>query len=374
MALSYSRNAKFICSYTDSTFVGDGSNPSDADTFEIGILDGFSFSQSTGTQNVTLNQAGDSPDRSQKIFNTTLEPVDWSFTSYVRPRIDESANGTDDFHGMAEKVLWNALVSDTKTNNVSTGGITSAASSCTVDFTDSNHNQLLKLTGWFVFGESGLNYRLSDMCVNSASIDFDIDGIAQITWSGYASKVDSVNAAATPSTAAAATDGYVTNPTAGDFIQNRLSTVSLVGDLDGDGTSTTYDFALTGGNITIDNGISYVTPEQLGVVNIPIDHQTGTRAISGSFTAYLDEGAKTLYENMLTDINSAAPDAVNSFVIDLKIGGATAPKVQFNLPTAHIELPTVDISDVISATINFTGLEAAAGTELNVVYTGATTV
>ena len=146
MALSLSRNATLILSYQDSTATawdGAGREPSEANTFEIPILDGFSFSQSTGTQNVTLNEAGASPKRGQAMFNTSIEPVDWSFTTYMRPRIDDL---TSDLHGMTEKILWNALVSGTKTDNVGTGGITSTASTCTVDLEESNKNQLLKLT------------------------------------------------------------------------------------------------------------------------------------------------------------------------------------------------------------------------------------
>ena len=169
MALSLSRNATLILSYQASTATawdGAGREPSEANTFEIPILDGFSFSQSTGTQNVTLNEAGASPKRGQAMFNTSIEPVDWSFTTYMRPRIDDlgsaGADG-DDRHGMTEKILWNALVSSVKTNNTGTGGITSSAGDCTVDFEESNKNQLLKLTGWFVFSDSSINYRLSNM-------------------------------------------------------------------------------------------------------------------------------------------------------------------------------------------------------------------
>jgi hypothetical protein len=103
MALSLSRNATFYASYVaagTSTWVGNGTNPSDSDTFEIPILDGFSFSQATGTQNVTLNEAGSTPKRGQKIFNTSLEPVDWSFTTYMRPFTDSADS---DNHSATEK-------------------------------------------------------------------------------------------------------------------------------------------------------------------------------------------------------------------------------------------------------------------------------
>ncbi len=376
MALSLSRNATFICSYESAApFDGDGRVPGEANTYEIGILDGFSFSQATGTQNVTLNEAGTTPQRGQNIFNTSLEPVDWSFTTYVRPRIDDLAT---DLHGMVEKILWNALVSGTETNNTSTGGIASTATGCTVSTTTSNVNQLLKLTGWFVFSDSATNYRLSNMVVNSASIDFDIDGIAQITWSGFATAVESVNATATPTTAGDSTDGYVANPATADFILNRLSTVSLVSTISGG--SKTYAFPLTGGNITIDNGVSFVTPEELGVINTPIDHQTGTRAVSGNFTCYLDSsatGSKGIYDDIITDINGASPDVTNSFDITLKIGGAAAPNVVFNMDQAHLEVPSIDTADVMGATINFTALESSFGSgnnETSIVYTGSTVV
>ena len=63
-------------------------------------------------------------------------------------------------------------------------------------------------------------------------------------------------------------------------------------DPDADGSDelqASYSVTLTGGNITVSNNISYITPEELGIVNVPIGHVTGTRAISGSFTCYLTE-------------------------------------------------------------------------------------
>jgi len=385
MALSLSRNATVILSYKDATATtwdGLGSTPNLADTFEIGVLDGFSFTQATGTQNVTLNEAGTSPARGQAIFNTSIEPVDWSFTTYIRPRIDDlgsaGADG-DDRHGMTEKILWNALASSVKTDNAGTGGITSSGGDCTVDFEESAKNQLLKLTGWFIFSDSGLNYRLSNMCVNSASMDFDIDGIAQITWSGYASALAEVADSARPETAGDANDGYHAAPATADFILNRLSTVVLTSTISGG--SKAYTFPLTGGNVTFDNGISYVTPETLGVINSPIDHQTGTRAVSGNFTAYLNDtnalGTKDIYTDMLTDIASADPDITNVFSIALNIGGASAPNVVFTMPKAHLELPTLDTADVMGVTINWTALEDGFGTgndEATMVYTGLTLV
>ena len=81
MALTLTRDAKVYMSTVNTGW--DTTN-----TWEIKVLDGFSFSQSTSTQEVTLNEAGASPNRGQKIFNTALDPVDISFSTYVRPYVE----------------------------------------------------------------------------------------------------------------------------------------------------------------------------------------------------------------------------------------------------------------------------------------------
>jgi len=54
-------------------------------TYEIQVLDGFSFSQNTTADVVTLNEAGATPVRGQRSFNTALDPVDFTFSTYIRP-------------------------------------------------------------------------------------------------------------------------------------------------------------------------------------------------------------------------------------------------------------------------------------------------
>ena len=123
-----------------------------------------------------------------------------------------------------------------------------------------------------------------------------------------------------------------------------------------------------------------MTPETLGVINSPIDHQTGTRAVTGNFTAYLDtatDSTKDMYVDMLTDVASADPDITNVFDIELKIGGTAAPNVIFRMQKAHLELPTLDTADVMGVTMNFTALEDGTFTgndEVTVQYTGLTVV
>jgi hypothetical protein len=64
-----------------------------SNTYEIQVLDGFSFSQNTTADVVTLNEAGAAPVRGQRSFNTSLEPVDFSFSTYVRPADSSTTSG-----------------------------------------------------------------------------------------------------------------------------------------------------------------------------------------------------------------------------------------------------------------------------------------
>ena len=52
--------------------------------------------------------------------------------------------------------------------------------------------------------------------------------------------------------------------------------------------ASSYSLTLTGGNVTISNNMTFLTPETLGVVNQPLGHVTGTRSVSGNFTCYLN--------------------------------------------------------------------------------------
>lgn len=374
MAFSLSRNATLFVSYVSSGWDGEGTTLVNADTFEIPILDGFSFTQATGTQNVTLNESGTSPNRGQRTFNTSLEAAEWSFSTYVRPFTD-AANS--DEHLCTEMILWNALVSGTRSDNTDTnGGIVSNTTSLKVTTNDSESNQLLKLQGYIRFSDSSLTYKLVDMCVDSATIDFDIDGIAMINWTGYASSIDEVGATYPDSPTNGSSGEHVPANVDADFILNRLSTLTMASSVSG--SPVTYTFPITGGSIAYSNNITYTIPEELGKVNSAVDHFTGTRAISGTLTAYLNSGAATdteqLYEDMLDDINSANPEITNDFDISINIGGASAPNLVLNVVQAHIELPTIETADVMGLTITFTAMESTLGTadEFTATYKGAT--
>ena len=216
-----------------------------------------------------------------------------------------------------------------------------------------------------------ITYKVEECCVNEASIDFDIDGIATINWSGLGKLITE---AVTPTATV-----YEGTTSTSNMIRNRLTSMTIQaadfatfpGDSDADGT---YNLVLTGGNVTISNNMTYLTPETTGMVNQPLEHVTGTRSVSGSFTTYLDKtvgGSADLFE----DIIEATTSVTNSFATIFQIGGdsSTAPNLKLTMANCHLEVPTHSLDDVIGLEVNFHALPSTvSGTdELTVAYKGA---
>jgi len=397
-------------------FVGNGTG---ANCFRIGVLDGYSFSQGSESTDVTINEAGSSPNRGSKRFNDALPPAEWSFATYVRPFVHGAAsyraNGTYD---MVENILWCALagtaISDATGSAVATS--TGAANGALVDFLESDVHELMKLNIYFALENT--TYRLNEAQIGTCEVDFSIDGIAQITWSGSATTIDQVTEAyddpskyvieaydadgASLTHSSGTTDTYVegynyadtTGPSDADYLRNKLSSLYLDADAQGGGASSggldnrTYDINITGGSITIENNVTYVTPETIGVVDKPIGSFTGARTISGSLTMYLDTKSNGSNQ-LLTDLAAATDLVTNAFDMRLYMGVAgsvgseddameandfTAPGVEFNMPKAHLTVPVIEVGDLISASVEFAahGTDLLTGDEMKVKYLGST--
>lgn len=440
-----------------------GSTISNTNTFELLVLNGFSFTQTTQQQTISLNEAGNTPSRGSRSFNTSVDPVEFSFATYIRP--GGSGPITAD-----ESVLWNALLSSDAVDGtgislasttltrvasaatativctaanlttagiaagtvVNIGGVTgsdgyewnapativtatpsyTAATTITVAYADapagagtapvsapttltlkkgawvnnaangtasgsvnygnftkayaathtagSNKNQLQKF-GMYVFVDSVL-YAIDDCVLDSANIEFSTDGISQVKWAGKGRILRQINTGANTATTVVGSPGVFSgtgNATgtaaapndAANYITNKLSTATLVAGLRGTGTA--YNIAITGGSLTINNNVSYLTPENLGVVNTAIGYFTGQRSISGSLTAYLKTGSNgtaQLLNDMLT--NNVAE---TKYSLQVEVGGATNNiHVDFDMNGCMLQIPTVETADIMSTTINFT--------------------
>ena len=384
--------------------------------WDLPVLDGFSFSQATNSSEITLAEmeaSGGVSRRGRKQFNDSLAPAEWSFSTYVRP-FKSAGSGTGAADTVAakvhavEEILWAlfsgpaAYASSTFTDQF-TADTTTGQEFTTIDFSESNKATLGTCDIFFVVGGANRKvYKLKDAVVNEAAIDFDIDGIATVNWSGMSSEiVDMTGSTITASGASAhpafnattadgttvvlgdvwldtndshrlsvvtvvPSSGVVTNTGAvyegasqtTNFIRNRLTQLTVIPttrDPDSDGVNeleANYAITLTGGNITMSNNLTFITPEEIGLVNIPIGHVTGTRSVSGSMTCYLskDTSATNHSADLWEDLKSITSVVTNSFGLVFKIGGATAgqPRLEVNMPTCHLEIPTHSIEDVIS--------------------------
>lgn len=262
-------------------------------------------------------------------------------------------------------------------------GFTRDGTNLDINFNSANKSTLGTADFYFVIGaDKGANntkvYQVKDCCVNEASIDFDIDGITTINWSGNGSTVKDVTGT-TIAAAGLASTGVIT-PTIDEgvsstqnFIKNRLTELAI-----SSSTYTTggqaYEVVLTSGSITISNNITYLTPETLGVVNTPLGHVTGTLSISGSFSCYLngeDNASSELFKDMSGDTSKVS----NSFNLAFTIGGSgNTPRIEMTMPQCQLEVPTHSIEDIISLDVNFHALPSAVDAnpdELAITYTGA---
>jgi hypothetical protein len=425
-------------------------------TWEIQVQDGFSFSQNTTTETVTLNEAGATPNRGQRNFNTALEAVDFSFSTYIRPRNTGSVIDAE------EGVLWNAMFSSTAipSGSATTNAWQPAAGSAVCSLTNSGKHQLQQFG--LIISLGGTAFVIDNCVMDTATIDFGLDAIASIAWAGkgstlrqlgnspvitqsgtvvtfaptttslsFAGIASAVNASTGVFTCAAtslvvgasvvfsgtntgtgvvangtyyiiSTNGSTTfslsstlggsaislaglttgtiigqtatytapdgitgtanfKNTTAPYLANKLSTVYIDDGISVGGTQ--YTVALTGGNLTFANNVTYLTPANLGVVNAPIVYFTGTRAVSGTMNAYLRTGNTNTAGLLASMLANSATSTNPAFYMKLSIGGtsAAACRVDVEMPAVMLTIPTVATEQVVSTTISFTAQGSASG-------------
>jgi len=451
MALNLSRNTRvwFTTNVDPNTGIivdaatGYGSWTA-ANTYELQVLDGYSFSQATNAADITISEAGSAPVRGKRSFTTALNPADFSFSTYIRPNGSTASTVTS-----IEKCLWNALLGSqainaptgvvvttttatratTSTGVISSviltgtatglavgdsiflqgmgstawdstavgaltittlvastnttiggvfakapaaaGGLTSVSSASTkygkgqwyetagatfaqATTAGSNKNQLQKFAMLFLVDNT--MYVVDNCALNQATIDFGLDAISMIAWTGNGTQVRQLSTLTAASQITASTQ----YSTSANYITNKLSTVTLTSKIGGnDGTAgTSYVVPITGGSLTINNNNGYITPSNLGTVNVPIGYYTGNKAISGTLNAYLRTGTATESGALLNAVLAAGSET--KYAMQIEVGGSSnAIRVEFEMPGVTLQVPTVDVQDIVSTTINF----SAQGTD-----------
>lgn len=443
MAINLSRNTKVYFTTNLANVTGVPNSPVDANSYttanliEIAVQDGYSLGQATQEQTISVNEGGNNAVRGSRSFNTQLDPVDFSFSTYVRPQLVANVVTPQ------ERVLWNALFGAGSleatplaiTTQPTRSGTTAAAAAtatvvftgtatglvsgdvvnfsgatnnaewnqpariltitsatnttCTVEYAKppaaaagtaavaavaykgqwgtsgtaagafsytstmaSNKNQLQAFG--MIFVVDNVVYAIDNCVMDSATVDFGLDQISMIQWAGKGARIRELTTVTKANLATSA----ATQSVAASYITNKLSTLSLASNIGGAKTtdSQTYSIAITGGQVTISNNVNYLVPSNLGVVNQPITYFTGNRSISGNVTAYLRTGegnssSGALYNSLLA---GAANTTEPKFYAQLEMGGLTnATRIEFEMPGVKLQIPTVDVQDIVSTTINF---------------------
>lgn len=341
--------------------------------WEIPVLAGYSASQKTTTSEITLNEMTNSAGvsrRGRQMFNNAISPTDWSFDTYIRPYKSTNQYAVEEplwANLVARNYALNAGSGTTQTSTWGAGGVTRGTSDLVFDFSKSNVTTLGTFDLYFVLGANRTTgrdyaagatagdhtiYKVTDAVINECSMNFAIDGISTISWTGMGSAMTECGALY------AVNAGSQAITATNNFIRNRLTALTLVGTT----PSITATVTLTGGSVSISNNISYLTPETLGQVNKPLAHITGTRTIKGTFTAYMDEVTNGTIDLFQSLAEKSATTVTNSFALDFYVGGQAStnlpngPGIQIKVPTAHLEIPSVNFDDVISTEVTWHAL------------------
>lgn len=399
----------------------------------------MSAAASTGTS--SGNYTFDNPTAANAVVSVTVASNNVTAFSVTERGIGFRTGDKIVLAGSAMGSGSGTIVYDVVSKSIEVG---LAAAGTSINFFDSNRSSIGEFDVYFVLGKPAssttgrLVYRLSQAVINEASVDFDIDGIATINWSGMSKQITDVtpnvdgtkstgnNVQAKPFASAAnatslrsntggyvpgdvylETDNedtlYVAKATGGkvkgthfeeairegttettNFIRNRLTQLTLVPDADFAASYSParyaaggYNIPITSGNITISNNITFLTPEELGKVNQPLRHVTGTRTVSGSVSCYLGSSdaatnrSKDLFQHLVTDVNTV----INKFSLTFDVGGTTTkPRLSFTMPLCHLEIPSHSIEDVIAVETNFHALGSTVGEsdEVTLSYQGNT--
>lgn len=435
---------------------------------------GFSFTQTTNVETISPNESGDMPLRGERQFNTSVNPIDFSFTTYIRPRKSGGVVICD------EEPLWNALAGRTDTAGLSyylsanwasytagvvtnfvvaadgtvtitgtnlttgvtfpavgtimgirgiqkslitTGGYTEAQKDLIVKewnapakFVSANATTIVltlltapaiagNLSGsvnamaislarssyvrgsdlsYVHFGNSdsirpmhfgiilaldNLTYSFDGCVLDSATVDFAMDGVTAVTWTGKAMRVRQFNAelindsGTDDKTFAGSFFGVASRASSNaQYIAGKMSTV-LLKKFIGGYTGDQYYLPITGGSITISNNVQSVTPNTLYEVNRVVAFFNGNRTITGNFTVYLRSG--TIVKDGVTQKHTASlvddlfgvggtPSVDPKHYLELQIGGtSSATKVHFDMQAVSLKVPEIQSETILSINVGF---------------------
>jgi len=338
MAFFYKRNTDiYISKAADAS-------ANATNTVQLKVKD-FSYNQSSQVVGVGRNTLDPTQSRTPVPHIASVSPVTFTFVTYVLPVVDTNVTSPEEY-------LWVSLMGvDTLSSN---------PTSSTIDFANGNVAELQNLTIWFdqpTHTEG--NYRLDNAIVDTAEFRFDINGIAEITWSGRALNITEDNTPPDSTDRTAVTT----------YIKNRPSTITL------NMNSVDYTVALTGGSIKFDNRIIFYGGNVLEATTVAVGHVTGNREVKGTLDFYLKTGDSPvigtvdLFNELLNNVTNTDYETTHEALVTINVGGVTnTPRVTFTLPQALLELPRQNFGEVYTISVPFRAKEQT-GSYNTVIYT-----
>jgi len=404
--INLQRNTEVFWSTIDLNGGGLSSSMKPTNTWRVEVLAGYAFNQSAANQDITTLESGNTPDRSTQRFNTSVNPVEWSFTTYIRPTGMIATDGSDSQTGNSKPVadwfLWQSMMSNTapaasgaETSSWENNGIFHLKHRGFADAADIGESSNANVTAHssnfpsmneysLYFKVDNVVYQVGQAAVNEATVDAAIDTIASTSWSGFGTNLYELTGSTrdeaisvfggtlNSGTSTAANSTIDANVAAGQhyhpfgssnvagsattaaFIKNRLSSINVVSAASG--AAKSYTFPVTGLSWSYNNNATYLTPEELAALNTPIGQFTGSRSVTGNFTAYLRAGANQSAE-FLRDIVGNTSTQTTGASANLQIGGTTAPYFALNMESVQFDFPSHSIDDVVGITVDFLAQE-----------------
>lgn len=336
MSLQLLRNTRVFVSTVKTGFTKDN-------TQEILVQDDISWGQDTNSTDITVNEAGPRPTRGSKRFNDSLNAAEWSFSTYILPYLDDVKNVIT----VPDLVLWQGLSSGAPLDLDGDTGAHANATNFMVNFKDNAYHELTKLDVYFLI--DGTWSMISDCQVNQAEVSVDIDDIGRVSWSGNGNRLIPLDTAPFDANTIGIDDALYLKLQA-SYIKNKLTILKMT-DVD---TGKEYNIPITGGSFTMNNNVTYLTPNVMSRVNVPIGSFTGSFEMTGSLTAYLNTnplGSQELYKDLVNTLK-----VVNRFKIALILGGeydTGRPAAVLVAAQANVNIPSIETDDVIGTSLEF---------------------
>ena len=335
MSVQLLRNTRIFVSTVTTGF-------SKVNTQEILVQDDISWGQDSNSTDITLNEAGPKPTRGSQRFNDSLNAAEWSFSTYILPYDDAGKQILPDY------LLWYGLSTGGALNLAGTTGAYQNDTNFLVNFKDNAYHELAMLN-IFILTDGAWSV-IKNCQVGQAEVNVDIDDIGRVTWSGNGTRLETLATQPfDPKTIGI--DDVMYAKLQSSYIKNKLTVLQLKNNA---ASGKTYDIPITGGSFTMNNNVTYLTPNVMSRVDVPIGSFTGSFELTGSLTAYLNDkanGSIQLYKDLVADLKS-----VNDFEIAIILGGSYAtarPGAVLVAKHAHLNIPSIETDDVLGTSIEF---------------------